>query len=218
MYSLCSLDAEDNKLEALSAIYDLKRAQHIMSLFLEGNPVCDLPNFRLYTIFHATCVQRLNGEPVRDDERAAAKSTWHGILTFESLQDQFSDIDLCSSSELDLSEKSIKRLSCFAEGQFKRLTNLNLEGNSLLDANALVHLPHLQKLNLSKNKISKLFTVELAEEKFWKDLRELYVSSNRVESIDDLSLTRFPNLTRLNASKNKIGSVCFISFVDSTHY
>ncbi|XP_070176721.1 centriolin-like isoform X2 [Littorina saxatilis] len=64
----------DNNLASLSEVAKLKGIPDLIQLEVSGNPLCDLPHFRLYIVFHLRCVEILDGQQVSVTERDKAQN------------------------------------------------------------------------------------------------------------------------------------------------
>jgi Leucine-rich repeat (LRR) protein len=107
----------------------------------------------------------------------------------------------------------LKELSCFRTDGDKmvNLKKLNLLENELTSADDLLSLRNLTHLNLSNNKIKKLFTESITSEEVSQKslflLEYLSLSYNQIQEVSDLSFQYLPNIKVLHLQSNKISKV-----------
>ncbi|XP_072014861.1 centriolin-like [Amphiura filiformis] len=63
-----------NMLFSLNDVFRLRHLQDLTDLAIAGNPICDLPHYRLYAIFHLRGLELLDGVVVVDKERHDAET------------------------------------------------------------------------------------------------------------------------------------------------
>ncbi|CAJ0565961.1 unnamed protein product, partial [Mesorhabditis spiculigera] len=88
-----------------------------------------------------------------------------------------------------------------------RLTELRLRNNAIkktIDPEALKGLDHLQILDVSANKISKLRADDLDS---LTDLRELYLNDNAISEIEDGAFSALSSLRVLSIQNNQLGAI-----------
>ncbi|TPX74959.1 hypothetical protein CcCBS67573_g03764 [Chytriomyces confervae] len=71
--SLTYLNLRNNLIEQFEEVWKLASLPHLKTLNLSDNPVTKLPNYRLETIFRLKSLEKLDKEPVTDDEREEAE-------------------------------------------------------------------------------------------------------------------------------------------------
>ncbi|KAM9324252.1 centriolin [Gastrophryne carolinensis] len=72
MKALSTLNLGKNKIFSLQDVSRLKPLKDLMSLFLAENPVANLPQYRLYIVFHLRSLNSLDGHPITNQERHEA--------------------------------------------------------------------------------------------------------------------------------------------------
>ena len=217
----------------MHSILPLRELPRLIILDLLSNPVSFSPTYRLFTIFHLTRLKILDGCTITPAESASAREAHQGRLTSELLAERVGrNIPFKTLAELDLPNCRLKHVECFLKNpgtEFKSLRRLNLEGNLLANVDCLRGLPSLRVLNLSQNRIERLFSadpVPLSDDVYsstlsmyqssldgqwgphvWPGLEELNLSGNLINAISDLGLRRCAELRILNLSGNRIAKV-----------
>ena len=82
---------------------------------------------------------------------------------------------------------------------FVNIRHLNLSKNNLKDIDEIVHLPCLQTLDASENRIESCCF--LANDKALKYLQQVNLNKNKVKALGPI---RIPNLEKLTISENEI--------------
>lgn len=80
--------AGNNKVDALRELSALKELPKLIILDLQGNPMCDTPDYFLYTIYQLRTLRVLDGAGISPASKAAAKAKYAGRLTLEFLEDK----------------------------------------------------------------------------------------------------------------------------------
>ena len=107
-------------------------------------------------------------------------------------------------------------LDYFNKIEFKKLKELNLSGNNLLDINKLgkVKLENLKILDLGGNQIKD---INILENVNFKELKELYLHNNQISNINILEKVKFEKLEILNLSNNNITNIDIFEKVNFIH-
>ncbi|TPX46569.1 hypothetical protein SeMB42_g03636 [Synchytrium endobioticum] len=227
--TLLELYIANNSIEDLHIIFPLKDLPRLIILDLSSNPVSSTSSYRLFTIFHLPRLKILDGLTISPADSVLAKETHQGRLTSELLSERVGrSIPFRSLGELDLSNCRLKDVECFSKApgtDFKSLRKLNLEGNLLINADSLRGLPSLRLLNLSQNRIEKLFSTDppMSDEfslcpvyqvhegqwgsDAWPVLEELNLAGNLINAVSELGLRRSGGLRILNLSGNRITKI-----------
>lgn len=92
---------------------------------------------------------------------------------------------------------------------YKTLRTINLKKNNLVEFSHLATLPFLVTLDLRKNSISSLSSLnrkpaEGEDTVFWPRLQHIYLANNKIEKITPFGV---PNLITLDLSSNLINSI-----------
>jgi hypothetical protein len=90
------------------------------------------------------------------------------------------------------------------------LTHLNLSSNLLLNAMDLIALKQLVFLDLSSNKIDRLFTTDKHDSPTFNWLQTLNLNKNVFECLEDINLKCFPALKHLFLNDNRLENVSLI--------
>lgn len=149
-------------------------------------------------------------------------------LSGDGSRDKISDIsalaELTSLTELDLSGNKLTDISALAG--LHNLTVLNLSGNKITDVSTLAGLRNLIALNVADNKASDfrkfepgtlegftaLASLDLSNNELTdisalpplENLAVLNLSGNLLTDVEGLATSRFPVLTELDVSRNKL--------------
>ena len=122
------------------------------------------------------------------------------------------DKSMDNIQDIDFSCQKLKQLPCFLEGakDLPNLKSLNLSCNFLLNAMDLIALKQLVSLDLSSNKIDRLFMTDIHDSPkfFWLEI--LNLDKNMFECLEDLDLKCFPALKYLYLNDNRLENVSFI--------
>ncbi|KAJ3337839.1 hypothetical protein HDU91_001371, partial [Kappamyces sp. JEL0680] len=108
--SLFELYVGDNNIAHSFTTFPLKELPRLIILDLTGNPVCKLPNFRLFTIFHLNRLKILNGNGVTVKDQNQAREMYMGKLTVELLGEKIGHFNFKNITELDLRNCKIKEI------------------------------------------------------------------------------------------------------------
>ncbi|GBB85446.1 hypothetical protein RclHR1_11990006 [Rhizophagus clarus] len=103
--------------------------------------------------------------------------------------------------ELNLNNNLLRYLT----GTPASLTTLQVRGNRLTSLTSFAHLPNLEYLDISQNRIETLTDLHRLEH-----LREVFADENLITCC--YSVLRIPGLVKLSLKKNKLKSVDFESF------
>ncbi|TPX32417.1 hypothetical protein SmJEL517_g04464 [Synchytrium microbalum] len=229
MSSLLELYVANNDVEDLHNVFPLKELPRLIVLDLAGNAAALQSGYRLFSIFHLPRLKILDGSTITPVEASAAREAHQGRLTCELLAERVGrNVPFKSLAELDLPNCRLKDVECFLRSpanEFRSLRRLNLEGNYLVNADALRSLPSLRVLNLAQNRIDRLFSTDppgaLVDDTWmsasssdaqwgsnvWPALEELHLSNNIVNAISDLGLRRIVGLRILTLQCNRITKI-----------
>ncbi|XP_038600653.1 centriolin isoform X2 [Tachyglossus aculeatus] len=149
--SLQVLNLKSNKISSLQDVARLKALKDLTSLFLADNPIANLPQYRLYTIFHLRSLESLEGQPVTNQDRQQA---------FERF-----NLEEIEKLEQDL-EKKVKETEELKKKQSKYLEEIHHqdEVNKSLQEEAAQHKQNFSELQSdlsTKNELLKQKTMEL---------------------------------------------------------
>ncbi|PWA31930.1 hypothetical protein CCH79_00006670, partial [Gambusia affinis] len=104
-----------------------------------------------------------------------------------------------SLTDLRLSYNKIKNISSKLFESMRNLTILQLQGNVIEEVEGgLMGLKSLMMLDMSKNKLKKI------PNSFPKELQQLYLQHNNIESVPAGFLTMYPNLQFIRLSHNSL--------------
>ncbi|XP_043976720.1 fibromodulin isoform X1 [Gambusia affinis] len=104
-----------------------------------------------------------------------------------------------SLTDLRLSYNKIKNISSKLFESMRNLTILQLQGNVIEEVEGgLMGLKSLMMLDMSKNKLKKI------PNSFPKELQQLYLQHNKIESVPVGFLTMYPNLQFIRLSHNSL--------------
>ncbi|KAJ1494090.1 hypothetical protein T484DRAFT_1766595, partial [Baffinella frigidus] len=155
--TLLELYLGNNKVADLKEALNLKPLPKLIILDLSGNPVCQEPAYRLYSIFHLRKLKVLDGLGVETAEQTAANDTYAGRLTDEFLVEKLGHKFYEHVSELDLSSNKIRdTAACITGEMFPGLRVLNLDNNQISDPSGLTGLSCLVVLRLNHNRIDNV--------------------------------------------------------------
>lgn len=206
-------DVSTNKLTTLQKLRVLKKLDNLRIVDYDGNPIKNADEVYHFVAFINKQIIFLNGKRVSDQDRSTASTKFEGKLTLQGLSEHISTDNFKNLKELDLQSMKLKELECFrTDGDLLvNLRKLNLCNNELTSAEDLIKIKSLTHLNLSNNKIKKLFAVELDKNTcvnrlFWF-LEYLSLSNNLVSEVTDLGLSHVPNLKVLHLQSNKLEKV-----------
>ncbi|KAJ3035656.1 Leucine-rich repeat-containing protein 9 [Rhizophlyctis rosea] len=233
--SLMELYIGNNYIADLLSIFPLKELPRLIILDLTGNAVCQLLNYRLFTIFHLARLKILDGAGISPKEQTSAKEIYLGKLTIELLGEKIGHFAFKNISELDLRSCRIREIDCFAGLDFRNLRRLNFDNNLLTNIDCFVGLTGLKSLSLNGNRIERLLSTDAPAPMIVSGgvgmvglangrmdvatpdggkrrpllpyLEELHLGHNVVTRIADLGLWRCPHLKVLCLQGNKIGKI-----------
>ncbi|CAB4412742.1 unnamed protein product [Rhizophagus irregularis] len=178
-------------------------------------------------------VKTLTTTPVMDSERSictpgTTNSNYSFRVTHDTLTKLISEMESNQShwkemSKIDLSTKNIESLNHLSEllpklkelnlnnnllryltGTSASLTTLQVRGNRLTSLTSFAHLPNLEYLDISQNRIETLTDLHRLEH-----LREVFADDNLIACC--YNVLRVPGLVKLSLRKNKLKSVDFES-------
>ncbi|KAF4074479.1 hypothetical protein AMELA_G00239790 [Ameiurus melas] len=75
--SLQKLNLQKNEIFSLHELTKLKLLKSLTELMLAENPVSDLPQYRLFLVFHLRSLEFLDGQPISEQEREKADQRFH---------------------------------------------------------------------------------------------------------------------------------------------
>ncbi len=189
-----------NAIADLSPICTLQRHRSLIIVDLLGNPVCEAPEYRLFTVFYGKRIKVLDGINVDAAEARRARTVFEGRVTPEFLEGRAGHNRFGTVLDLDLSKAGIREPVGLAP--LVNLVTLSLARNSIASLDDLDGLPHLERLDLSHNRLDSLGS-GLAR---LPSLRALDVSHNRLTSMG-APYEALPRLTRLDLSHNAIPAI-----------
>lgn len=122
-------------------------------------------------------------------------------LTYYDIDGNTITIDVRSkATEIDLTDRNVKRLDYTTFSQFTNLERLYLSMNSLEEMMDLSIFEDLEKIHLSDNHIETIHGIANLS-----NLEELYLSDNYISEIQ--GLTGLPSLQTLSLKNNQITSI-----------
>lgn len=129
-------------------------------------------------------------------------------ISSRQVTDPIYENELEKLTKLDLSNQEVKNLSPLV--YCTDLTTLNLANTSLSDSalTAIMDLPKLHTLDLSKNKLEDISS--LARGKCTQSLQTLIINNNDIKTIDRDMLTSMPQLQVFEASYNFLTNFNFV--------
>ncbi|KAI8913666.1 hypothetical protein EDD86DRAFT_201175, partial [Gorgonomyces haynaldii] len=221
--TLMELYIAGNDITELFAIFPLKELTRLIILDLTGNQVCQIPSYRLFTMFHLSRLKILNGSGITPKEQSQAREEFMGRLTIELLGEKIGHFTFKNITELDLRNCKIREVDCLAGGDFRNLRKLNFDNNLLVNIDCFVSLTGLRYLSINHNKIERLLSTDIPVSAnngffteqpdapkpnlFLSQLEELHMGHNNVSRIADLGLYRMPRLRILFLQGNRITKI-----------
>ena len=151
--SLMELYIGNNRISQVKEVQQLKALPKLIILDLSGNPLCETPDYRAYTVFQLRKLKVLDGVGIEMGEQNLAKEKYAGKLTAEALLDRLGHSFWEHVHELDLSRSKIRELDALHADGFCNLRELNLDGNLLMEVHSMPRLPALTILRLNHNLI-----------------------------------------------------------------
>ncbi len=238
--NLMELYMGNNQIPDLKSVLALKELPKLLILDLSGNPVCELEEYRLYTIYHLRKLKVLDGTGIDAAEYNQAKETYSGKVTEDLLGEILGHKYYAAMENVDLSSCRIRVVDLITAERFTHLRSLILDNNSIADVTMFSPLRHLRVLRLNRNRIAqipdngnetagflakcfpKLEVLELGYNKIisianlhlrgLKELKVLTLENNDIVKVDGLSM--LPALQQLVLAKNKIKRIDPLSFKD----
>mmetsp|Transcript_24462 Transcript_24462/g.61912 ORF Transcript_24462/g.61912 Transcript_24462/m.61912 type:complete len:537 (-) Transcript_24462:1523-3133(-) len=218
--NLMELYIGNNKIAQRKEVQQLKEMPKLIILDLLGNPLCEDPEYRHYSIYHLKHLKVLDGKGIDGAEQASAKEKYAGKLTMEYLTDKIGHRFFEHIRELDLSGNRIRDLGdCLDGALFCNLRVLNLDQNQLNSLKGLNSLTSLGVLRLNHNRIdtgpqvlastrSEGGAVDLSYGlRNLAALEVLQLAYNNVQSLTVLRLHELPSLKVLYLHGNDISKV-----------
>ncbi|XP_041098758.1 centriolin isoform X5 [Polyodon spathula] len=77
LQAIRNLNLKQNRISSLQDIARLKPLKDLTTLALAENPIASLPHYRPFIVFHLRSVERLDGQPITDQERQQAHERFH---------------------------------------------------------------------------------------------------------------------------------------------
>jgi len=154
LLSLMELYIGNNRLIALKEVQGLKELPKLIILDLAGNPLCEVDEYRSYTIYQLRKLKVLDGVGIESTEQSVAKERFAGRLTVEVLVEKLGHSFWQHVRELDLSRSKLRELDALHADGFSNLRELNLDGNLIASLHGLPRLPGLTVLRLNNNLVS----------------------------------------------------------------
>ncbi|KAJ3014017.1 Leucine-rich repeat-containing protein 9 [Thoreauomyces humboldtii] len=225
--TLMELYCGNNDVVDLLSIFPLRDLPRLIILDFTGNGVCQLENYRLFTIYHLARLKILDGTGISPKEQALAREAYLGKLTIELLGEKIGHQTFKVISELDLRNCKIREIDCFAGpacADFRNLRKLTFDNNLLTSIDCFVGLTGLRHLSLNNNRIERLLTSDVAgagglpkgelppegrrgTRGLLPSLEELHLGHNLITRIADLGLHRLPLLKVLYMHGNRISKI-----------
>lgn len=222
-----------NNIKTLANVHPTKKAEKLVILNLQNNPVTELEGYRSYILFICTKLQVINYSLiviivsssqyldsifVTNAARQEAQETFSGMFTFEFLLDVFPETHLHLLEEIRLAHMQISNITCFNRCHyFEQLVSIDLSNNFLKEFNALLYLPALKCLSLESNRLQTLFTLPVDGYE-WPALEQLYLGFNMISNIQSIRLEKFPNLRILSLNGNTIQQVNCYQYLSFTEF
>ncbi|KAJ3196285.1 Leucine-rich repeat-containing protein 9 [Irineochytrium annulatum] len=224
MPTLMELYIGNNYIADLYSIFPLKELPRLIILDLTGNAVCQVYNYRLFSIFHLSRLKILDGASITTKEQASAKEVYLGKLTVELLGEKIGHFSFRNISELDLRNCKIREIDCFNTGEFRSIRKLNFDNNILSNIDPFLNLIGLRSLSVNSNRLDRLVSTDgpaIMSANGWRIespdiskmkvllplLEELHLGYNTISRIADLGLYRLPQLKVLHLHGNRISKV-----------
>ena len=204
---------EKNKLNDISSSF-LKAIFNCEYLFLSYNQINSLNNFKNVNL-NNICHLSLIGNKI-DDLYPLCKSKLNNLnvlnLSYNNIRNisPLSEANFPFLEELILDNNKINNIQIFEKTYFPELISLNLKSNNITDIRvfSIVKFQKLETLNLTNNKIENINPLKKVE--FSDTLKELYLSDNPIREFQNLHLTYFPSLIKVNmltsSNDNKINN------------
>ena len=195
------LNLEKNKLNDISKRF-LKAISNCEYLFLSYNQISNLDSFDGVDLNHI-CHLSLIGNKI-NDLSPLYKSRLANLNVLNLSYNNLNDISPLSKTkfpfleELILNNNNISNIEIFEKTNYPELLFLNLKNNNIIDIRTLsvAKFPKLEYLDLTNNKITNINPLKDVE--FSETLKELYLSDNPIKEFENLHLTYFPSLKKVN--------------------
>eukprot|EP00965_Chrysotila_dentata_P221734 6192546-Pleurochrysis_carterae.AAC.1 len=119
----------NNRVSVLKEVQHLKGLQKLIILDLAGNPLCETPDYRHYTVYQLRKLKVLDGVGIEVGEQSLAKEKYAGKLTTEALVERLGHNFWEHVHELDLCRSKLRELDALHAPGFVNLRELTLDSN-----------------------------------------------------------------------------------------
>jgi len=209
--SLMELYIGNNRISQVKEVQQLKALPKLIILDLSGNPLCETPDYRAYTVFQLRRLKVLDGVGIEMGEQTLAKEKYAGKLTPEALLERLGHSFWEHVHELDLSRSKIRELDALHADGFCNMRELNLDGNLLMEVQSMPRLPALRILRLNHNLIQSATGDSLVENRGTDlglaslgALEVLQLGYNQISDVPSLRLHHLHNLKVLHLQGNEL--------------
>ncbi|PHJ22889.1 leucine rich repeat-containing protein [Cystoisospora suis] len=198
--SLTQLFLSYNKLSDFRSIIQLGNLAGLKVLDLAGNSLCDLTDYRDYTLYLLGTLKILDGTAVNMKEQVQLREAFSGKLTRELLEQLLGTGPPYYAESIDLGDRNLRDLGdTVTAAIFPNVKELRLDKNLIASLTGVIQLPELERLELSYNSIVDCKDLE---EYQWDKLTVLHLAGNSISNIEGLG--GLPALRELDLSHNKI--------------
>ena len=215
--SLMELYIGNNRIAEMRELNKLKTLPKLIILDLLGNPLCELEDYRHFTIYHLKKLKVLDGAGVEAEEQTVAKQKYAGRLTLDFIEERIGHRFFEHLRELEIHACKLRDIvGAFAGETFAGLTQLDLSNNHISQVDGVRHLPNLTTLILNNNRLAEAFFIDPTEDvnlstsnglgPHWgfPKLECLHLGGNRIHSVAALGLAGLVRLKQLYLHDNNI--------------
>eukprot|EP00358_Blepharisma_japonicum_P002769 CAMPEP_0202955136 /NCGR_PEP_ID=MMETSP1395-20130829/51504_1 /ASSEMBLY_ACC=CAM_ASM_000871 /TAXON_ID=5961 /ORGANISM="Blepharisma japonicum, Strain Stock R1072" /LENGTH=526 /DNA_ID=CAMNT_0049671351 /DNA_START=1390 /DNA_END=2967 /DNA_ORIENTATION=- len=201
----------NNRIQSLKDILLLRDLPKLIILDVSGNPLAKEQSSRLYIIFHLKKLKVLDGIGIEQAEQSYARDEFGGRLSEDLLESRLAGLRKSEIRSLDLSSAKLRAFDDMFTGDiFPLLVEINLSDNQIQTLRCFGLMPNLIKLQLSKNKLESLHSIDGKGLQGLPNLETLDVSFNQLQNLSGLQNCKLPNLKVLICAHNRIESIEYL--------